>query len=967
VYETGHVRLHRGGVWQAVEPLPPELRNPTFVKFRKTGDLWVGGRAALHLYRASLARWTGRAHPFPDYRNRINAIVRARDGTLWTGTGDGVEVHRPNGAVTWTHTILGTRLGTVTGLAQDPDGGIWLSSGSSFTGAFRWDGRRWERFAAAQGLGVLVHRILPDRRQGLWFLGLAPGGLREAGPGAFLYTGGRFERWDTVRGLPSGQVYAFAEGPDGALWFGTGAGLSRWRAGRWTHWASPDSTPGGRRGLIVPLEPFVLAVDARGRTWFGDRTLGLGYVRDDDRLGFLTTQDGLLDNHVWDVQPEDDGGLWVATNSGLSYYRDGVWSRFDPDVGLAVPGIWPVLPLADRVYVGTRGGGLQILSREEAGDPPPRVALPAPLIDEGVAHVRWRALAHWGATQRAGPDTRYRVDGGPWSAWSAERGVTLPRLKPGRHEIQVQAKGLFGGFDPAGATARIEIPLPLVARPLFALPLGGLTAALVALAIVAGRRKRRAEAVVRDSEERFRMLSEAAFEGIGINEDGVIVEANRRLAEMLGCEPRELIGSPVLEFVAPESREDVRRRVAAEDAERQGPYEHLARRKDGSIFPVEVQGRAVRFRGRQARVSAIRDITGRKQAEEALRTSEEKFSKAFRLSPGPSLITRLRDGLVVEINDAFLEVSGYGRDQLVGRTTTELFWPSAADRAAVVAELEATGHVQGREVTIRTARGGPREFLFSAELIDLAGEAHILGVSMDITERKRAERELRASREQLQALSRRLLAVQESERGSIARELHDEIGQALTAVKLNLQAIGRVAPDPRVAAHVAEGVAVLDAAVEGARDLALDLRPSLLDDLGLIAAVRWYTTRLAERAGLQATFEADQLERRAPKEIETACFRVAQEALTNVARHARARAVRVELRRADPELVLVVTDDGVGFVPETVRGDAAPLRHLGLIGMEERVSLVGGRLAIESAPARGTTVRVWFPPELPSV
>jgi len=601
--------------------------------------------------------------------------------------------------------VLGTRLGTVTGLVEDREGQIWLSSGSGFTGAFRWDGRRWERFAAAQGLGALIHRIVRDRQGRLWFLGLSPREAGEPGPGAFLYSGGRFERWGRERGLPSGQVYAFAQGPDSALWFGTGAGLSRWSGRRWTHWTTPDSTPGPWRGLTVPVQPFVLAVDARGRSWFGDRTLGLGFVGDDDRLGFLTTQDGLLDNHVWDVQPEDDGGLWIATSGGLSHYRDGVWSRFDPDGGLVTPRMWPVLPLADRVYVGTLGSGLQILSRVEATDPAPRIAILAPLIAEGVAHVRWSAFSGWGATMRAGLDTRYRVDGGPWSAWTRARSVVLPDLAPGTHELHVQAKGLFGGFDPAGATAQIEIPLPLVLRPLFALPVGGLTAALVVLGIVAARRKRRAEARVRDSEERFRMLSEAAFEGIGVNENGVIVEANRRLAEMLGRELREVIGAPVLEFVAPEARELVRQRMGGEGADRDGPYEHLACRKDGSVFPVEVQGRAVRFRGRDARVSAIRDITQRKQAEEALRISEEKFSKAFRLSPGPSLITRLRDGLVVEVNDAFIETSGYSREALIGSTTTALIWPTPADRAAVVAELEAHGRVLAREVSVRTAAG----------------------------------------------------------------------------------------------------------------------------------------------------------------------------------------------------------------------------------------------------------------------
>ncbi len=175
------------------------------------------------------------------------------------------------------------------------------------------------------------------------------------------------------------------------------------------------------------------------------------------------------------------------------------------------------------------------------------------------------------------------------------------------------------------------------------------------------------------------------------------------------------------------------------------------------------------------------------------------------------------------------------------------------------------------------------------------------------------ERELRTSRHQMEALSRRLIDVQGTERAHIARELHDQIGQALTAVKLKLQTIQRRSESPSISDSIAEGIATVDRAAEEVRSLALDLRPSALDDLGLVAALRWYTNRLGERAGIGVTFCADKLERRPPSNVETASFRVAQEALTNVVRHAKARSAVVELRRKGEHLELTVRDDGTGF------------------------------------------------------
>jgi signal transduction histidine kinase len=220
-----------------------------------------------------------------------------------------------------------------------------------------------------------------------------------------------------------------------------------------------------------------------------------------------------------------------------------------------------------------------------------------------------------------------------------------------------------------------------------------------------------------------------------------------------------------------------------------------------------------------------------------------------------------------------------------------------------------------------------------------------------------AQDSLQESQERYRALARRLLEQQEQERASLARELHDQLGGSLTAVSLNLAAIkGELSPASR--ARIPESLAAIKKMIEQVQTLAFELRPSGLDDFGLVEALRMLVARHGERTGVHASFTATPTDARAPVEIATACYRIVQEALSNVARHARPRHVEVMLTVQDVALEVTVRDDGVGFNVE--RGRAG----LGLAGMGERAELAGGRIDIESRPRAGTTLRARFP--LPS-
>ena len=196
-----------------------------------------------------------------------------------------------------------------------------------------------------------------------------------------------------------------------------------------------------------------------------------------------------------------------------------------------------------------------------------------------------------------------------------------------------------------------------------------------------------------------------------------------------------------------------------------------------------------------------------------------------------------------------------------------------------------------------------------------------------------------ASRERLQALSEQLLVAQEEERRAIARELHDEIGQVLTAVGAGLRAIDPSAQRAELSRRLEESLDMIDRAIEEVRDLSLDLRPSLLDDFGLVPALEWYLDRMAQRTGLHMELLADNAEMCLPPGLETLCFRVAQIALTNVVRHAQAKNLRVELRKRETGLELVVRDDGVGFDVRGALERASRGATLGLLSMQERARL----------------------------
>ena len=351
------------------------------------------------------------------------------------------------------------------------------------------------------------------------------------------------------------------------------------------------------------------------------------------------------------------------------------------------------------------------------------------------------------------------------------------------------------------------------------------------------------------------------------------------------------------------------------------------------------------------------------QIAEAMRASEESLRSI--IENEPECVKMLApEGTVLQMNPAGLAIiEADDAEAIIGRSVYPIIAPEHRKAFRVMMESVLRGNKGKLEFEIISLKNNRRWLETNAvPIYNNRNEViALLGVARDVTERKLAEEALLKATEQLRMLSRQLMKVQETERRHIARELHDEIGQALTAVKIDLEKMQGLDKHGLHTQGLEESIVTIDRTLRQVRNLSLDLRPSMLDDLGLIAALRWLIDRQAQRAGLIAEFIVDPLETKLEPELETVCFRTVQEALTNVVRHARAKHVHVELRKSKTELKLIIRDDGIGFDVSAAQRRALRGESFGLLSMQERVQLAGGQFEIKSKPKHGTTIRAHFP------
>ncbi|MBI5883789.1 MAG: PAS domain S-box protein [Elusimicrobia bacterium] len=476
-------------------------------------------------------------------------------------------------------------------------------------------------------------------------------------------------------------------------------------------------------------------------------------------------------------------------------------------------------------------------------------------------------------------------------------------------------------------------------------------------------RRKEMEESLRESEQRFKALIESSGVAIAVMRDAKFLLANKAFAELYGFRsPDEVAGRSIFSLVAPSQVKVMRKqheaRVSGKPAPRQ--FEGMAQRRDGSLFPVFVQINAIRLPDGDAMVGYFTDITPRKRAQEALKSSEHRLRTLFRLSSDAIFIHRVGSvgesrGTIVEANDAAVQRLGYSLQELRLMSPKDFDDPKCpTDMPAVFAQLRKKGHAIFEQVHMaKDGRRIPVEI--SAQYFELEGRKMVFSIARDISERKRVESEL-------QKLRTAVSSSQETERRRLSRELHDGVGQILSGIKFSLQALPEdVASAPWDASkNILKAAGLLDKAIAEVRRVSQDLMPSELVDLGLQPALMALCREFKERSGVKAQVQLDILSRNMGRDASLALYRIAQEALANVERHAKASAVDLSLRRRKNMLELTVADDGRGCSARHRRRRTAE-GGLGLGNISDRVNALGGRMEFDSKQGKGTRLTVAVP------
>jgi PAS domain S-box-containing protein len=438
---------------------------------------------------------------------------------------------------------------------------------------------------------------------------------------------------------------------------------------------------------------------------------------------------------------------------------------------------------------------------------------------------------------------------------------------------------------------------------------------------------------------------------------------------VLGYQPGEWIGRPLLDFVRADDAQAGRKLLALARAEPGTTASERLRfrhRDDSQRVLETTAANYLADPAVAALVLTFHDVTEQERAEAALRESEAQYRSL--VEDQTELIVRWRpDGTRTFANDAYARFFGLDRDGCVGANVFVLIpEPQREPVRRRVAALTPDRPTDLFERQAVSPDGTARWIEWSHRAyFDARGTlVGIQSVGRDITERKRAEARLSEVLGQLQALTAHLQSAREEERARIAREIHDELGAALTTLKFDVAWLkGRLTKlsDAGASAALVERAdgmsASLDETIRTVRRIAAELRPSVLDDFGLAAALEWQAEEFQKRTGIRCPleFEGEDLDLDAGRS--TALFRIFQECLTNVARHAGATEVRARVRRDPGQVVMEVTDNGRGIAPGTI-GRAG---SFGILGMRERAALVGGSLEITGEPGRGTRLTARIP------
>ncbi len=470
-------------------------------------------------------------------------------------------------------------------------------------------------------------------------------------------------------------------------------------------------------------------------------------------------------------------------------------------------------------------------------------------------------------------------------------------------------------------------------------------------------RRKEAERELHESESRYRNLFESMAQGVLIRDkDGRIITVNNAAVEIIGLSRSELVGLTLLGRAVGSTHEDASdfpdethpAMIALKTGrEIDNVIMRFFNKRDRNYRWVRINARPL-FRPGENKpyqvFSTFDDITQIKEMEDELKLRADLLDAA-----NDAIFLRELEGKLIYINESVCRQSGYTRSELMGMNIVDLLAPE--ERYVFRPrhdEMMAKGGI--RHETVHLCKDGTRiPVEVQSQVVSIGGRTLVMSVIRDISLRKKAEEELRS-------IPVKLIEMQEKERRSMALELHDELGQSLTALKLMVNRALTLKPD-KVEPVLREALEVSDEAIKQVRDLSLNLRPPMLGDTGLLSALLWYIDRFQQQTGMKVTFKQANLGRNFPQMVIIGAFRIIQSSLTNVARHAGVKEVAVRVSADRDRLNIRIEDKGRGFDSTKL----VPGRSTGLDGMRERAALLGGSFTVDTAPGAGTTITAVLP------
>lgn len=465
----------------------------------------------------------------------------------------------------------------------------------------------------------------------------------------------------------------------------------------------------------------------------------------------------------------------------------------------------------------------------------------------------------------------------------------------------------------------------------------------------------------------FGQLWEISVDGMRlIDEDGNILLVNDSFCKIFEVQKEQLIGKPFSIVYIKEEQEpalksfqtDIRKNEIKTFFERENTL------WNGKKAWLEFSNSFLTLNdGSKITLSVIKEISGRKKAELELRESEYKFKMLFNSANDIVFVTQLSPeksyGDIIEVNDVACKKLGYSKEEFLLLSPSGIISQKSIDDFNIVMDkIKTDGHViydmvyRAKDKKLFPVEVNSHLFLFNDQLT-------VLSIARDITERKRAEEKLKKSSKLLRELATHLQSVREEERTTIAREIHDELGQVLTVLKIQLSLLGnKLSPDQfTLKEKVSSLTDLIDQSIESVQKISSKLRPTILDELGLIAAIEWQTEEFEKLTNINCSIVLPKEDLHLSTEKSTAIFRIFQEALTNIARHSEAKKVAISLITENSILYLEIADDGKGITQEQLKD----FKSLGLRGMEERAMIFGGTVSFDSIISKGTKVKVEIP------